>query len=258
MQAGNPFKDAITARAPQRQIGLWLSMANGIAAEICATAGFDWFLIDGEHAPNDINTILSQLQALAAYPVEAVVRPPIGDVTIVKRLLDIGVRTLLVPMVDSAEQAHELVSMMRYPPQGIRGVGARMARASGFGARTNYIATANADMCLLVQIESVEALDQIEAIAAVEGVDGMFVGPSDLAASMGHPGNLAHPDVRAAVDGALRRIRAAGKPTGIVAFAQADIQRFIDLDTTFIAVGADAAILADGSRALVKQYKDGK
>lgn len=130
-----------------------------------------------------------------------------------------------------------------------------MARASGFGARTNYIATANDDMCLLVQIESVEALEQIEAIAAVEGVDGLFVGPSDLAASMGHPGNLAHPEVRAAVDGALRRIKAVGKPAGIVAFADADIQRFIDLDTIFVAVGADAAILADGSRTLVKQYK---
>lgn len=253
MQAGNPFKDAIAAR--HRQIGLWLSMADGVAAEICATAGFDWFLIDGEHAPNDVRTILAQLQALAAYDAEPVVRPPVGDAIIIKQLLDIGARTLLVPMVESAQQARELVSMMRYPPAGIRGVGARMARASGFGVRPDYIARANDDMCLLVQIESVAALEQIEAIAAVEGVDGMFVGPSDLAASMGHPGNPGHPDVKAAVDGALRRILAAGKPTGIVAFAPADIQRFLALDTTFVAVGADAAILADGTRALVRQYK---
>jgi len=253
MQSGNPFKAAIAAR--QRQIGLWLSMADGLAAEICATAGFDWFLIDGEHAPNDLRSILAQLQALAAYPVEPVVRPPIGEPWVIKQLLDVGARSLLVPMVDTADQAREIVSMMRYPPQGIRGVGARMARASGFGARADYIGHANDEACLLVQIESVAALGQIEAIAAVEGVDGLFVGPSDLAASMGHTGNPAHPEVRAAVEDALRRIAAVGKPAGIVAFAPEDLQRFIYLDTIFVAVGADAAILASGTRALVKQYK---
>jgi 4-hydroxy-2-oxoheptanedioate aldolase len=253
MQHPNAFKTAIAAR--QRQIGLWLSMADSVAAEICATAGFDWFLIDGEHAPNDLRTILAQLQTLAAFPVEPVVRPPIGEAWIIKQLLDAGARSLLVPMVDTAEQARDLVSMTRYPPHGIRGVGARMARASQFGARSDYIAKAKDEMCLLVQVETAAALGQIEAIAAVEGVDGIFVGPSDLAASMGHTGNPAHPEVRAAVEDALRRISAAGKPAGIVSFNADDTQRFIDLDTMFVAVGADAAILADGTRALIKRFK---
>ncbi len=252
MQTGNPFKVAIAAR--QRQIGLWLSMANSYAAEICANAGFDWVLIDGEHAPNDLRTILAQLQALAGYPVHAVVRPPVGETYIIKQLLDIGVRSLLVPMVDTAEQARQLVAAVRYPPQGIRGVGARMSRASSFGYRGDYVHTANQEVCLLVQIESAQALDNIEEIAAVEGIDGMFVGPADLAASLGHTGNPAHPSVKAAVDGALRRIAAAGKPTGIIAFSSEDTQRFLDLDTTFIAVGADAALLAQGARALVTQF----
>ncbi|WP_233839040.1 aldolase/citrate lyase family protein [Paraburkholderia sp. ZP32-5] len=253
MQHPNAFKTAIAAR--QRQIGLWLSMADSVAAEICATAGFDWFLIDGEHAPNDLRTILSQMQTLAAFGVEPVVRPPIGEAWLIKQLLDAGARSLLVPMVDTAEQARELVSMTRYPPHGIRGVGARMARASGYGSRSDYIAKAKDEMCLLVQVETASALGQIEAIAAVEGVDGIFVGPSDLAASMGHPGNPAHPEVRAAVEDALRRIAAAGKPSGIVSFNADDTQRFIDLGTMFVAVGADAAILADGTRALVKRFK---
>jgi 4-hydroxy-2-oxoheptanedioate aldolase len=253
MHRPNAFKAAIAAR--RRQTGLWLSMADSAAAEICASAGFDWFLIDAEHAPNDLTKILAQLRTLAAFDTEPVVRPPIGEAWIIKQLLDAGARSLLIPMVESPEQARELVSMTRYPPQGVRGVGARMARASLYGARADYIATAADEVCLLLQVESAAALDQIEAIAAVEGVNGIFVGPSDLAASMGHPGNLGHPDVRAAVDGALKRIAALGKPSGIVAFAAEDIRRYLDLDVMFIAVGADAAVLAAGTRALVAQYK---
>jgi len=253
MQHSNAFKTAIAAR--QRQIGLWLSMADGTAAEICGAAGFDWFLIDGEHAPNDLRSILAQLRALAAFPVEAVVRPPIGEAWIIKQYLDAGARSLLIPMVETAEQATEVVSMTRYPPHGIRGVGARMARASLYGTRPNYIVTAHDEICVLVQIESVGALNQIEAIAAVDGVDGLFVGPSDLAASMGYAGNTAHPDVQAAVEGALRRIAALGKPSGIISLSPIEIAHFIALDTTFIAVGADAAILSAAAVGLVQQYK---
>jgi len=253
MQHTNAFKTAIAAR--QRQIGLWLSMADSTAAEICAAAGFDWFLVDGEHAPNDLRSILAQLRALAAFPAEAVVRPPVAEAWIIKQYLDAGARSLLVPMVETAEHAADVVSMTRYPPHGIRGVGSRMARASLYGTRPDYIATAHEEICVLVQIESVGALDHIEAIAAVDGVDGLFVGPSDLAASMGHAGNPAHPEVRAAVEDALHRIAALGKPSGIISLNPTEIAHLIELDTTFIAVGADAAILSAGAQALVQKYK---
>jgi 4-hydroxy-2-oxoheptanedioate aldolase len=250
MQTGNPFKQAILAQ--KRQIGLWLSLANGYSAELCAQAEYDWMLIDGEHGPNDLRTIIDQLQALHGYRAHPVVRPPMSEPWLLKQLLDAGAKSFLIPMIDTAEQARQVVAATRYPPQGIRGVGARMARASGFGSRSDYIAKANDEICVLVQIESAEALENLEAIAAVEGVDGVFVGPSDLSASLGHTGNPGA--VRAIVDNALGRIRKAGKSAGIIAFAIEDSTHFIEAGANFIAVGADAAILADNARKLAAHF----
>jgi 4-hydroxy-2-oxoheptanedioate aldolase len=252
MQSSNPFKAAIEAR--RRQVGLWLSLANPYAAEICATAGFDWVLIDGEHAPNDVPSILRQLQSIAGHKTQAVVRPPIAEASLIKQYLDIGVRNLLVPMVDSAEQARALVGAVRYPPAGIRGVGSRMARASGFGLDTGYLRSADQGICLIAQIESRAGLANLEAIAAVEGIDGLFVGPSDLAAALGHTGRPDHADVRAAVDDALRRIAAAGKPSGIVSYDGQGTQHYLESGTTFVAVGGDVAVLAQGARALSARF----
>jgi 4-hydroxy-2-oxoheptanedioate aldolase len=250
MRTGNPFKQAILAQ--QRQIGLWLSLANSYCAEVCAQADFDWMLIDGEHGPNDLNSIIAQLQALAPYRAQPVVRPPMSEPWLLKQLLDAGVRSFLIPMVDTPEQARAVVAATRYPPQGVRGVGARMARASGFGSTPDYIARANDEICVLVQIETEVGLGNLEAIAAVEGVDGLFVGPSDLSASMGHTGNPAA--VRGVVDAALGRIRKAGKSAGIIAFALEDSEKFIQAGANYIAVGADAALLADNARKLAAHF----
>ena len=164
-------------------------LADPVCAEICAGAGFDWLVIDGEHAPNDVRSVLAQLQAVAPYPVHPVVRPLSGDVNLIKQMLDIGAQTLLIPMVESAAQARQLVSAMRYPPEGIRGIGAALARAARWDRIPNYVHEANAQMCLLVQVETRKGLENLEAIAGVEGVDGVFIGPADLSAAMGHPGN---------------------------------------------------------------------
>jgi 4-hydroxy-2-oxoheptanedioate aldolase len=250
MQNGNPFKQAILTQ--QRQIGLWLSLGNGYCTEIVAQANFDWMLIDGEHGPNDLRSIIDQLQALHGYRAQPVVRPPMNEPWLLKQLLDAGARSFLFPMVDTPEQARQVVAATRYPPQGIRGVGARMARASGFGSQPDYIKRANDEICVLVQIETAEALENLEAIAAVEGVDGLFVGPSDLSASMGHTGNPGA--VRGIVDEALGRIRKAGKSAGIIAFATEDCEHFIQAGANYIAVGADAALLADNARKLADHF----
>lgn len=248
----NPFKQAIAAG--KRQIGLWQALANPYTAEICAGAGFDWLLIDGEHAPNDIPLILAQLQAVAAYPVEPVVRVPAGDSTIIKQMLDIGARSLLIPMVESAGQAEELVRAVRYPPRGIRGVGSAIGRASRWNRTVGYLKTAEEDICLLVQIESKAALNAVDDIAAVEGVDGVFVGPSDLAASLGHLGNATHPEVQAAVFDAIKRITAQGKPAGLLMADEDFARRCIDLGASFVAVGTDVTLLARGAENLARNF----
>jgi 4-hydroxy-2-oxoheptanedioate aldolase len=248
----NTFKSQI--KSGKQQIGLWMSLANAYTAEVCATAGFDWLLIDGEHAPNDVRTILEHLQALAAYPSHPVVRPVSGEVALIKRLLDIGAQTLLVPMVDTAQQALELVSAVRYPPQGIRGVGSTVARISRWGLRTDYLDRANDEICLLVQAESRLALDNLDAICAVDGIDGVFIGPADLAASLGHRGNPAHPEVQAAIENAMRRIIASGKAAGTLVADTTLARRYLDLGCTFVAVGLDVRILATGARALRAEF----
>ncbi len=237
------------------QIGFWLALASSYSAEVCATAGFDWLLIDGEHAPNDLPYILSQLQAIAPYPAPAIVRPPVGDPNLIKQLLDIGVQTLLVPMVETAEQAAAIVAATRYPTAGIRGVGGALARASRWNAIPDYLQKANAEICVVVQVESVKALKNLDAIAAVEGVDAVFIGPSDLAATMGHLGNPTHPEVLAAIEDAIHRIKLAGKPPGILTFDDPLIQRYSDLGCRFIAVGGDIVLLARAVRSLAQKFK---
>ncbi|MBG8558890.1 4-hydroxy-2-oxoheptanedioate aldolase [Pseudomonas qingdaonensis] len=249
----NRFKQRLASGEPQ--IGLWLGLASAYCAELAANAGFDWLLIDGEHAPNDLRGMLAQLQAVTPYPGEAIIRPVIGDTALIKQVLDIGVQTLLVPMVESAAQAGELVRAMRYPPLGVRGVGSALARASRWNSIPGYLDQADAQMCLLVQIESVEGLAQLDRIAAVEGVDGVFIGPADLSASMGHRGNPGHPDVQAAIEDAIVRIQRAGKAAGILSADEALARRYIELGAAFVAVGVDTTVLMRGLQGLVGKFK---
>lgn len=236
-------------------IGLWQALATPYTAEICAAAGYDWLMFDAEHSPNTLQTLLGQLQAVAAYPIEPVVRPPVGDPVIVKQYLDVGFRTLLVPMVDTADQARYIVAATRFPPAGIRGIASATSRASGFGGNANYLAETHKDLCVVAQIESRTALDQIEAIAAVEGVDALFVGPGDLAGSLGHLGNPGHPDVRAAIENAISRIKATGKPAGIFARDADQAKAYIAAGVSFVSVGSDVALLATGARELAARCR---
>jgi 4-hydroxy-2-oxoheptanedioate aldolase len=248
----NTFKQAITRSGAQ--IGLWLGLADPYAAELCATAGFGWLLIDGEHGPNDLRSTLAVLQAVAPYPSHPVVRVPHGDAALIKQVLEIGATTLLVPMVEDAAQASGLVRAMRYPPQGMRGVGSGLARSSRWSAYANYLKEANDRLCLLVQVETVAALARLDEIAAVEGVDGVFIGPSDLAASMGHIGEPGHPEVRAAIEAAIARILAAGKAPGLLAVDEELARHYIGLGARFVAVGVDATMLAKATRALAARF----
>ncbi|WP_087722206.1 4-hydroxy-2-oxoheptanedioate aldolase [Pandoraea sp. PE-S2T-3] len=248
----NAFKQALANR--QRQIGLWMGLATPYAAELCAGSGFDWIVIDGEHAPNDLRSTLAALQAVAPYPSHPVVRLPQGDAVLIKQVLEIGATTLLVPMVESADMAAALVSAMRYPPQGTRGVGSGLARSSRWNRYDDYLHAANDTTCLLVQVETAEALAQVDAIASVDGVDGVFIGPADLAASMGYLGQATHPDVRKVIEDGIARIRAAGKPAGILCVDEALARHYLDLGVTFIAVGIDTSLLANASRALAAKF----
>ena len=248
----NPFKAAL-ARG-EKLIGLWLSMADPYSAEICATAGFQWLLIDGEHAPNDLRSTLAQLQAVAPYEAQPVVRAVGADPALIKQLLDIGAQTLLVPMVDTPEQARTIVAATRYPPQGTRGVGSAVARVSRWGARRDYVGRANDEVCLLVQAETSTALDNLEAICAVDGVHGVFIGPADLAASMGHLGAPGHPEVQAAIDKAIRTIVASGKAAGTLTGDIAAARRYLEMGATFVAVGIDVTLMMNAVRKLAGEF----
>ena len=250
----NRFKQRL--KKGETQIGLWLGMADAYAAELAATAGFDWLLIDGEHAPNDIRGLLGQLQAVAPYPSQPIIRPAIGDAVLIKQILDIGAQTLLVPMVESAEQAKELVRAIHYPPVGIRGVGSALARASRWNSIPGYLDNADEQMCLLVQIENPEGVANLDAIAAVEGVDGIFIGPADLSASMGHRGNPGHPDVQAVIEQGITRIIKAGKAAGILSADEKLARRYIELGASFVAVGVDTTVLMRGLQTLAGSFKD--
>jgi 4-hydroxy-2-oxoheptanedioate aldolase len=249
----NEFKAALSRG--ERQIGCWLGMANAYAAEIMGTAGFDWLLIDGEHAPNDLRSILAQLQALEASPSHPVVRLPIGETWMVKQVLDIGAQNILVPMVESGAQAADLVSAVRYPPKGVRGVGSALARASRFSAIPDYLTTADDEICLLVQVENRAGMAALDDILAVDGIDGVFIGPSDLAADMGHIGKPGAQEVQDAIADAIPRILKAGKAAGILAVDPASIETYAGLGVTFLAVGIDVNLLAGAARKLAAQYK---
>jgi 4-hydroxy-2-oxoheptanedioate aldolase len=248
----NLFKRRLLAGEPQ--IGLWCSLANAYAAEVVAGSGFDWLLLDTEHAPGGINSVLAQLQAVAPYPVSAVVRPDANDAVLIKRFLDIGAQTLLIPYVQTPREAAAAVGAMRYPPAGARGVGG-VTRATRFGRIEGYAQRASEQLCLLVQVETGEALAQLEAIAGVEGVDGVFIGPNDLAASLGRLGEPGHPQVVAAIEDAISRLRAIGKPSGLLTPDQAFARRCLKLGAAFTAVGSDLALLARGSEALAERFR---
>jgi 4-hydroxy-2-oxoheptanedioate aldolase len=249
----NTFKARL--RAPGAQIGLWLGLADPYAADIVGGAGFDWLLIDGEHAPNDVRSVLAQLQVLAPHRSHPVVRAPIGDAVVIKQLLDIGAQTVLVPMVESAEQAQALVQATRYPPAGVRGVAGALVRASGFNRRRDYLHAADEQVCLLVQVETRRGLDAVDAIAATEGVDGVFVGPADLAASLGHLSQSGHPEVQAAIDHVIDRVRAADKAPGILTLDVEQAHRYIARGCRFVAVGTDVTVLVRGTDALVAAFR---
>lgn len=250
----NTFKHAIAAG--RQQIGLWCTMPSGFTAEALATCGFDWLLFDTEHSPGDPLTIMEQLQAVAPYPIAAAVRPANNDPVLIKRILDAGALTLLIPYVQNSGEAEAAVAAMRYPPRGIRGV-AGITRATRYGTVKDYALHAEKELCLLVQVETKAALDEIEAIAAVDGVDGIFIGPSDLAASMGHPGNPGHPEVKAAIEGTIDRIRKAGKPAGILSLDPGFVRQCMKLGTVFTAVDVDAAILIRNATRIAGEFKAG-
>ncbi len=248
----NNFKKALQNK--RLQIGLWGSLSSNYSAEVIAGAGFDWILIDTEHAPADLECVLGQLQAIAPYPSAPVVRVPWNDMVTIKRFLDLGVQSLLIPQVNSAEEARQAVSYARFPEAGVRGV-AGTTRATRFGRIRNYFRNADAEICVLVQVESREGLDNIEAIAAVDGVDGIFIGPGDLHASFGYVGERAHADVMPRIDDAIERIASAGVAPGILTDNEANARRWIGLGALFVAVGADVGLLARAADALAAKFK---
>jgi len=248
----NAFKQALSRC--ERQVGLWCSLASPVATEIAAGAGFDWIVIDGEHGPNDIATLLPQLQAMQGGTAEPVFRIPSNEPVIIKRALDVGARSILVPWVQNAEEARRAVAATRYPPLGIRGV-ARSIRANDYGRTQDYHRDAHLDTCVLVQLETRTALAEIEAVAAVDGVDGIFIGPSDVAASLGHLGDPRHPDVQAAIKDAARRIRAAGKSAGFLTGNADEADAMFELGFNFTAVGNDVSILAGNLTNLAARFR---
>jgi 4-hydroxy-2-oxoheptanedioate aldolase len=249
----NRFKAAL--RRGDQQIGIWNSIGGPAVVEQLATCGYDWILVDTEHSAIDVNDVLPALQAIAGYPdTSAVVRPANNDTVLIKRLLDHGAQSLLIPYVQSADEARAAVAAMRYAPRGVRGM-AGVTRATRFGKVADYATRAEDDLCLLVQVETALAMDRLEDIASVDGVDGVFIGPADLAASMGHPGNTGHPDVVASIETAIGRLAALGVPSGILTLDPDFSRRCIELGTRFTAVGVDLALLDTAAVALVREFR---
>jgi 4-hydroxy-2-oxoheptanedioate aldolase len=249
----NAFKQALRNGRPQ--IGLWVGLADSYVAELLATTGFDWLLIDAEHAPNDSRSVLRQLQAIAPYPVQAIVRPVHGSVELIKQYLDLGVQTVLVPMVETAEQAALMVAATRYPTRGIRGVGSALARSSRWNQIDGYLHHSDEQMCVLVQVESAAALKDLEAIAAVPGVDGVFFGPADLSASMGLIGKPTDPAVQAAIAGGIATVLKAGKAAGCLSSDNRIARDYLAQGATFVAVGVDTSLLVKAASQLAAVFK---
>ncbi|SFR14190.1 MULTISPECIES: 2-dehydro-3-deoxyglucarate aldolase [unclassified Enterobacter] len=248
----NTFKAALAAQ--QIQIGCWSALANPITTEVLGLAGFDWLLLDGEHAPNDITTFVPQLMALKGSPSAPVVRVPTNDPVVIKRLLDIGFYNFLIPFVETEEEAVLAVASTRYPPEGIRGVSVSH-RANMFGTVPDYFAQSNKNISILVQIESQAGVDNLDAILSTDGIDAVFVGPSDLAASLGYLGNAAHPEVQRTIQHIFARAKAHGKPSGILAPVEADARRYLEWGATVVAVGSDLGVFRAGTQKLADSFK---
>ena len=248
----NPFKHAVLARQPQ--IGLWSSLCSNLGVEVIAGAGFDWLLLDTEHAPNELMLIFNQLQAMTGGTAAPVIRPAWNDPVLLKRYLDIGAQNFLVPMIQNADQARAAVAATRYPPAGIRGVSVAN-RANRYARVKDYFARANDEICVIVQIETREALANLEAIAAVPGVDALFIGPSDLAADVGHLGNSSHPEVKSLIEASLTRIHKTGKASGILTGIEADAHHWLSVGSTVVAVGSDLSLLARHTEELAARFK---
>jgi 4-hydroxy-2-oxoheptanedioate aldolase len=249
----NTFKEAL--QSGRLQIGMWLGLADPYTAELLACTGFDWLAIDAEHAPNDVRSVLSQLQAVAPYPVNAVVRTPSADITVLKQYLDVGAQTLLVPMVESAEQARRIVAGTRYPPAGVRGVGSALARASRWNLVDNYLGANAQELCVVVQVESAVGLENLAAIVAVEGIDGVFFGPADLAASMDMLGRSGDQRVQDAIRHGISVVRDGGKAAGVLSVDASLARSYVDAGAVFVAVGVDTTMLVQAAKQLLGQFK---
>lgn len=239
------------------QFGIWLSIPNNTIAEMMAGAGFDWLLVDHEHGPFELGDVMSHLQAMAAYDVAPIVRPVDDNPALLKKLCDIGAQSFIVPMIDTAEQAEAVVSAVKYPPAGRRGLGTSMARAARWNTVRGYLEHANEEICVIVQAESVTAIENLEAIANTAGVDGVFIGPSDLSASLGHGGDVSHPEVFEVISTALRTVRAAGKHAGLLCLDAPQVPHYVDCGANFVGVGVDTLLLGNSARALAARYKSG-
>lgn len=248
----NPFREGL--RTQRRQIGLWASLGSPITTEVLGLAGFDWLLLDAEHAPNDVLTLIPQLMALKDSPSAPVVRPPANDTVTIKRMLDSGFHNFLIPFVESAEEAARAVAATRYPPQGVRGVSVAQ-RSNRYGTVPDYFTTVNDNIALAVQIESRRGVAAAAEIARIEGVDGLFIGPSDLAAAYGHLGNASHPEVQDAMAIIFEAARAARKAVGILAPVEADARRYMEMGASFVAVGSDLGAYRAATQALADKYR---
>ncbi|MDF7665598.1 HpcH/HpaI aldolase/citrate lyase family protein [Bifidobacterium sp. ESL0745] len=249
----NAFKEAL--KTDQRLLGLWLAFGSATTAEISADAGFDWVLIDGEHGPNDLTTILAQLRALYGYPISPIVRPANSDPVLIKQVLDLGAQTLLLPMVNTREQAEAMVRATRYAPEGIRGVGGAIARSGRWGRIPNYMRVAADDLCVLVQVESRQALENIDEIASVDGIDGVFIGPADLSASLGHPDDAANADVQESIHHAFDVIASHGKAIGSLAFDTDLAKKYFEWGANFIAVAGDTDLYVHALEDEVRKFR---
>lgn len=250
----NPFKRAI--RSGRQQVGFWCSLASNISVEILAGSGFDWLLLDTEHSPNDVPQVYSQMQAMMENPsCHPIVRPPWNDMVTIKRYLDMGVQTLLIPTVQTEEEAKAAVAYTRYPPKGVRGF-ASASRSSRFGRVKHYHTTCESEICVLVQIETQKGLENLDAIARVDGIDGVFIGPGDLSAGIGYLGDQGNPEVRKVIESAIKRIRAAGNAPGILTPDETLARAYMAAGCVFTAVGSDSGLLARGSEQIARKFKD--